>query len=158
MSSAGNFYKFCTDLATEEMSKSQQMGVLLGGLARSKKDVDVFKTRSELIDRLQKELNADKITVDDFLQQITCPSNTGVDVYRNVFVEPQEVPDADQYEDEDETDTLACLMCKQEVRLVVMVPCMHQTICPQCLLLSIPNTCIWANCGADVTTTLTVRK
>lgn len=144
MSSTGDFYKFVKGLQNAEMSKSQQLEMVLDGRPHKKNERDIYRERSKHIRRLEALLGANKITSGDFLQQITSTENDKT-LLNDVFVDAEEAPEVD--EAAVPSQVLLCLVCHHTAATMMALPCGHVSKCADC---AAPAACIWPGCGADV--------
>lgn len=95
-----------------------------------------FEKRNEFIELLTKKLDRHKITVVEFMNQMSSKlyeySAKQTDLEFLESESSSEESDKDSHNDSEENESLKCRICFQNPRNILLQPCMHYKICSSC--------------------------
>lgn len=166
----GNFFKFLRRLIEVEFVQSREMYQMVdsGGSAR----IPCKNKKGEVIRKATRDLHNNKITVIEFLNNVTCAENETVTGMAQYIIPQGYTSDSDSESDSEvestETEIPAisepqlcdsCIICIDRKPNVVFLPCRHLKCCQECssvLAAQNENQLLCPYCKASVADTIVV--
>lgn len=140
----GNFFRFVSLLANEELGKRLQMTAAVDGRAANKRNKNNLRNRDEAIEEATNLLVSDEISIDQFLERLMnehfCQPNQLETVEESDDDGQDEIElEVDQEDSNVQSETAAlevntCLFCFSDKPNTLFLPCRHLKSCEKCYL------------------------
>lgn len=134
----GNFFNFVDQLLDEEHSLTVDFLSSLEGETWQmfEKPKLKFQRRNELIERLTLKFESDRLTLTDFIRQLTSinSNNTNIDLdaLEELSEEENEDDDDDGSLNSNSENAMLCGVCFNNQRNTILMPCNHIKLCDEC--------------------------